>query len=81
MCMFYGLVEFGEQVKLVEVCLGDLLFFKGSSIKFICVGYVVMVVEVMLNVINMIYLLIGRGVVIENFKIFCYFIVCFIKVK
>lgn len=77
----YGMVEFGKTVKLSEIRPGDLMFFKGSSVKSSRVGHVALVVEVGPNSIKFIHSSTSRGVVIDNFVGSKYYVPRYITTK
>lgn len=77
----YGLAEFGNTVKLVDIQPGDLMFFKGRNVNSTQVGHVAMVIEVTPDSIKFIHSSTSRGVVVDNFKTSKYYIPRFIKAK
>lgn len=62
-----------NKIGLNNLCTGDLMFFKGHSLKSSVVGHVAMVYEVGENFVKIIHSTCSRGVIIENFSTSDYF--------
>jgi cell wall-associated NlpC family hydrolase len=62
-----------NKIGLSNLCTGDLMFFKGHSLKSSVVGHVAMVYEVGENFVKIIHSTCSRGVIIENFSTSDYF--------
>jgi cell wall-associated NlpC family hydrolase len=77
----YSMAEFGETIMLSQVRAGDLLFFKGRSLKSTSIAHVALVVSHDDDGIKMIHSSSSRGVVIDNFSRSKYFIPRFLKAK
>lgn len=74
----YNMAEYGKTVKLAEVRKGDLIFFKGSSLKSTRIGHVGLITEVVDGQITFIHSANG-GVQITKFNNSRYYVPRFIK--
>lgn len=74
----YSMAEYGKSVKLSELRKGDLMFFKGSSLKSTQIGHVGMVIEVDSGIIKFIHSANG-GVQITVFNNSKYYVPRYIK--
>ncbi|MDD2984033.1 MAG: C40 family peptidase [Crocinitomicaceae bacterium] len=74
----YNMAEYGKTVKLSEVRKGDLIFFKGSSLKSTRIGHVGLITEVVDGQITFIHSANG-GVQITKFNNSRYYVPRFIK--
>jgi cell wall-associated NlpC family hydrolase len=74
----YNMAEYGKTVKLSEVRKGDLIFFKGGSLKSKQIGHVGLITEVVDGQISFIHSANG-GVQITKFNNSRYYVPRFIK--
>ena len=74
----YNMAEYGKTVKLSEVRKGDLIFFKGSSLKSSKIGHVGLITEVVDGQISFIHSS-NSGVNITKFNNSRYYVPRFIK--
>ncbi len=74
----YNMAEYGKTVKLSEVRKGDLIFFKGSSLKSTRIGHVGLITEVVDGQITFIHSS-NSGVNITKFNNSRYYVPRFIK--